>query len=131
MKPTTNKAAREPYYLRPELHVAWVSLPVAVVLGAGTWLGGTNFIIPLAFVAIAWATLVVYVFVMLPVRIMWRCAIAIAATVSLTAVGWAFWDLFTVDAKIRFINGGLRDGLGEELSFAMELTNNGKPTSLR
>jgi hypothetical protein len=121
--------ATEPYYRRPDLHFVWLGLPFAIVIGAGAWLGVPGVIIPMALLLVAFVSTVLYVHVMIPVPIIAKGFIYALVITLFSALAWAFWFVFAVDMKVRFVTGQDNNGM-EELRFAVELTNRGKPTGL-
>jgi hypothetical protein len=120
----------EPLYRRVDLHVAWIGLPVTVVIGAGAWLGVPNVIIPMVLLLFAFAASITYVFVMIPVSTAKRVLFSIVVVAIFWVIGWAFWFVFAVDMKVKYLTGSKDPRGGEEVRFAVELTNKGKPTSL-
>ena len=117
-------------YKRLDLHFVWLSLPVAIVIGAGAWLGVPNVATPLVLLFFAWLISVAYVWVMVPARPGARAAIVLLTTFAFCAVGWTFWSLFKVDARIRMVNVMPDPRGGVDVELAVELTNRGKSTSL-
>jgi len=117
-------------YRRLDLHIAWLGGIFAIVIGAGAWLGVPNAMIPMALLVISWLCAILYAFVMVP----WPFGKALSSvflTVLFCIVGWWFWNVFAVDLQVRFINGVKDPSGGEEIRFAVELTNRGKSTSLQ
>ena len=121
--------AAEPYYRRPDLHFVWLGLPFAIVMGAGAWLGVPGVIIPMALLLLAFVSVILYVHVMIPVSGLAKGFIYPLVLAIFCVLAWTFWFVFAVDMKVRFVTGKDNNGM-EELRFAVELTNRGKPTGL-
>jgi hypothetical protein len=115
---------------RPELHIAWLVAVATVVIGAGTWVGVPSVIIPMALLFVALTGAIAYIFVMF----LWSRAVKAILAVLVAAVfgfiGYSFWSIFTVEMNVRIITGSAYPGGGEDIVFAVELTNKGKATSL-
>lgn len=125
-----NKKEPEPFR-RLDLHFVWLGLPIAIVIGAGAWLGVPSVIIPMALLVIALAGVVSYVYVMIPISRTLQTVIALIVCIGFSGIAWSFWDVFTVDAQIRKLTGSADPRGGEAVLFAVQLTNRGKPTSLK
>lgn len=122
---------REPYHHRPDLHITWVGAVLAILIGAGAWLGVPGMIIPMALLALAWIGAVAYVVVMIPSSHLTKSLLSVFVTAVFAGIAFLFWNVFTVSMKVVRISGYAYPRGGEELRFAVELINKGKATSLR
>lgn len=122
---------KEPIHRRPDLHFAWLAPPLAIVIGAGAWVGVPGLIIPMALLVFALACMVAYVFVMIPVSRGARRLIAVIVVTVFCGIAWLFWNVFTVETKVRYLNGFRRPSDGMmEVRVAVQALNKGKATSL-
>jgi hypothetical protein len=119
-----------PLHKRIDLHFVWIGLPVAIVIGAGAWLGVPGLIIPMALLLFAFAISIAYVWVMLPIRKSLRVFATTLASLIFLYAGYLFWFVFAVDIAVRFVNSNDYPLGGDRLKVAAVVTNRGKPTSL-
>lgn len=120
-----------PLYRRVDLHFVWLGLPIAIVIGAGAWLGVPGAILPIFLLALALIACIVYVWVMLPIKnVIGKSALSVLVVCAFGVIGWFFWFVFAVDMKIQLLDGAASPSGGEEVTIAAVLTNRGKPTSL-
>jgi hypothetical protein len=112
-------------------HIAWLIGIFAIPLGLGAWLGVPGMLIPMFLLSVAWVASLGYVHVMFACPTREKLILDLVFTAFFIGVGWFYWHVFIISLNIQMVNEARRPDGKTEIRLKVELTNSGRPTSLR